>query len=88
MTAPAQAVSPAPQVPQVDVTLTGGGEWGDRRWQNDDWRWRHRYHSRYRHGDPGFSFHFGPFPQFGVYFDRPRRDCYRTWDGRLYCRAY
>ena len=87
-TGPAAAMSPVPNAqPQAGIQLVGGSEWSDRRWQNDDWRWRHRYHSRYR-GDPGFSFHFGlPFPQ--IYIETPRsRDCYRAWDGRLYCRTY
>jgi len=73
------------------------GEWNIEHWRGDidgsrDWRWGHRrhHHPGFAFGGPGFSFSIGvPYPpRYSYYRPRPARDCYREWDGSLYCRAY
>jgi hypothetical protein len=82
----AMSAAPASAI-EFGVTARSG-EWHNEQWRdwNDDWRWRgHRSHF-----EPGFSFNIGvPFPTARAYY-RPyrERDCYREWDGSLYCRAY
>lgn len=66
------------------------GEWGNDHWRggwDGDRRWGRRHH--HNQFAPGFSFSFGvPFPPVQAYY-RPRsRDCYREWDGTVYCRTY
>jgi len=57
-----------------------------------DYRYRHdherrQHHSRYRQHNAPFFFYGFPFTQPNLY--RPRyQDCFRTWDGRVYCRRY
>ena len=94
---PALSVAPAAAEMQGGIQLIGGhgGDWSDRRdgwrggWDNDNWRWGHRRHHRDRDFRPGFSFSFGvPFPRYSYYQPRRSRDCYREWDGSVYCRAY
>lgn len=67
-----------------DGPVRGGRDWGGgwhNRWDNDGWRHR-RHHRHHRsHVDPFFfalPFAFAPQPRY-------RHDCYRGWDGRLYC---
>jgi len=88
---PALSAAPAAaQAPQSGIQLIGG-DWDDDRvtnWKNDRRYWRHgRRH--FRHERPGVSFSFGvPFPPvYGYYQPRRSRDCYREWDGSLYCRV-
>ena len=88
MIAPASArigAAPSLVTPQGTLQLVADHRHHD--WNNNDWRWRNREHRRHRHYAPGFSFNFGvPFPHvYSTYV--PPRDCYRTRDGRLYCRA-
>ena len=68
-----------------------GGEHYGRGWDdNDGWRWGHHRRHRGHWGGPGISFSFGvPFPSYRYSYYRPYpRDCYRGWDGALYCRVY
>ena len=88
------ALSAAPAAAQsADIQLVDHGWGGDRdgwatNWKRDNWRGGNRRHHRDRDFRPGFSFNFGvPFPRVYYRPERPR-DCYREWDGRLYCRAY
>ena len=67
------------------------GEHYGRGWDDDGWRWgHHRRHHRGHWGGPGIGFSFGvPFPSYRYSYYRPYpRDCYRGWDGALYCRVY
>ena len=67
------------------------GEHHSRGWDDDGWRWGHnrRHHRGHYYGSPGFSFSFGvPFANTYSYYRPYHRDCYRGWDGALYCRAY
>jgi hypothetical protein len=90
---PALSTVPAAAQAQGGVQLIAdghGGDWNDGFRSNDNWRWGGRHHRR-DNFRPGISFSFGvPLPQpFAYRYDRPRsRDCYREWDGRVYCRAY
>lgn len=68
-----------------------GEHYSGRGWDDDGWRWGHRrHHNRgYWNSGPGFSFSFGvPFANTYSYYRPYQRDCYRGWDGALYCRAY
>ena len=95
---PAFGVAPAVAQTQRGIEFIAdghGGDWNDSRgrwdggWDNTNSRWGHRNHRR-DHFRPGINFSFGvPFPRPYVYGYRPRsRDCYREWDGSVYCRAY
>ena len=67
------------------------GEHYGRGWDDDGWRWGHsrRHHGGHFYGGPGFTFSFGvPFANTYSYYRPYHRDCYRGWDGALYCRAY
>lgn len=67
---------------------TRSGEWHNDRW-DDNWRWNNHRHHRHRDVGPHFSFSLGlPFPGPRAYYRPYRDDCYRGWDGALYCRAY
>lgn len=85
------AVSTIPTSAQTNRS----GEWNNNteHWRGDwngDRRWGNRRHQRpgFSVGGPGFSFSFGAPPRYSYYRPRPARDCYREWDGSLYCRAY
>jgi hypothetical protein len=84
MAVSAPAFSAAPAAAQGVYFTAKSGEW-----DNDNWRWGNRRHHRHDFR-PGFSFSFGvPFPPvYSYYYPRRSRDCYREWDGRVYCRAY
>jgi hypothetical protein len=63
------------------------GEWHG----NNDWRWGHHHHygAGFSVGAPGFAFSFGvPYEPRYSYYRPYARDCYRGYDGALYCRAY
>jgi len=82
--APAQAaprVAPVTEIGSPAVELVGNS-WDNNRHRHHHRRYsdnnRHRHHHR-RDVRPGFFFSF-PFM-----FQPPRRDCYRGYDGRIYC---
>ena len=87
-------LSAAPAVAQsesgIQLVHSYGGDrdgWATN-WKNNNWRGGNRRHHRDRDFRPGFSFNFGvPFPRVYYRQERPR-DCYREWDGSLYCRGY
>jgi hypothetical protein len=59
---------------------------------HDPYRYQRRHHRRqqshYRRPPPFvFGFHFGPQYQYRYHRQR-QQDCFRTWDGRVYCRGY
>ena len=86
---PAWSVAPAAaQQSGIEFVAEGhGGDW-DNGWRDDRRHWRHGRRDHWRHNRPGFNFSFGvPFPRVYYRHQRPR-DCYREWDGSLYCRAY
>ena len=87
------ALSAAPAAAQGIEFTAQSGEWNGgwrNNWDNDNWRSGHRRHQRHRDFRPGFSFSFGvPFPPVYTYYHpRRSRDCYREWDGSVYCRTY
>jgi hypothetical protein len=50
---------------------------------------RHRQYSYRRRQVPPFFYGFPfPFRPYAYQYPRYRQDCFRTWDGRLYCRTY
>ncbi len=50
---------------------------------------RRRQYSYRRHQVPPFFYGFPfPFRPYAYQYPRHRQDCFRTWDGRLYCRTY
>lgn len=90
---PALSAAPVAAQSQSGMQLVGhGGDWDNTwrtNWDNDNRRWGNRRHGRHDNFRPGFSFSFGvPFPPVYTYYPRPSRDCYREWDGSLYCRTY
>lgn len=89
---PVLSAAPAAAHSQGGIQLVHGG--GDNNWRanwdNDNRRWSNRRYGRHDNFRPGFSFSFGvPFPPIHSYYEpRRSRDCYREWDGSLYCRTY
>jgi hypothetical protein len=88
----AMSVPSAVAQSHAGIQLVGDShrDWDDgwaTNWRDDRRYWRHdRRH--WRHERPGFSFNIGvPFPRVFYRHERPR-DCYREWDGSLYCRAF
>jgi hypothetical protein len=50
---------------------------------------RRRSYSYRRYQMPPFFYGFPfPFRPYAYQYPRRRPDCFRTWDGRLYCRTY
>ena len=48
-----------------------------------------RYHNRNRHfRNFYFGFPFGFAPPYYAYHRQRPRNCFRTWDGQLFCRVY
>jgi len=89
--AAAMTVMPLALATTASAQSNRSGEHYSRGWDDDNgWRWGHhrRHHNGY-YGAPGFSFSFGvPFANTYSYYRPYQRDCYRGWDGALYCRAY
>jgi hypothetical protein len=85
-TLPTLAAAPAAAQSQPQIQLVDNGWNGG--WDNDNWRFRHHHRRHYR-SSPSFSFSFGVpyYPRVYYRYERPR-DCYREWDGSLYCRTY
>ncbi len=87
--APAAAGGAASVSQSGNIVLAENGWRDDNEWnRHDDWRHHHRDHRRHHDNyQPGFSFNFGA-PGFGFYVapQRHARDCYRAWNGQVYCR--